>query len=63
VAIIPLIGGGLEESGRMAELVSNLRIGRRAFLASSPALLGMLPMPGGALLSAPLVEREGEEVF
>ena len=62
VAIIPLIGGGLEESGQMEELVSNMRIGRRAFLASSPALLGMLPMPGGALLSAPLVERGGEEV-
>jgi len=59
VAIIPLIGGGLEESGQMEELVSNLRIGRRAFLAVSPALLGMLPMPGGALLSAPLVERGG----
>jgi len=60
VAIIPLIGGGLEESGQMEGLVSNLRIGRRAFLAISPALLGMLPMPGGALLSAPLVERSGE---
>ena len=59
VAIIPLIGGGLERSGQMDELVRNLRIGRRAFLAFSPALLGMLPMPGGALLSAPLVERGG----
>lgn len=62
VAIIPLIGGGLEESGQMEGLVNNLRIGQRAFLAVSPALLGMLPMPGGALLSAPLVERGGEGI-
>jgi integral membrane protein (TIGR00529 family) len=38
-------------------LVTNMRIGQKAFLALSPALLGMLPMPGGALLSAPLVEK------
>ena len=57
VALIPMIGGVLEESGQMDRLVSNLRIGVRPFLAFAPALLGMLPMPGGALLSAPLVER------
>ena len=57
VALIPLIGGSMEASGQMEQLVSNLRIGVRPFLALAPALLGMLPMPGGALLSAPLVER------
>ncbi len=57
VAIIPLIGGAMETSGEMERLVSNLRIGVRPFLAIAPALLGMLPMPGGALLSAPLIER------
>ncbi|MCR4403807.1 MAG: DUF401 family protein [Candidatus Acetothermia bacterium] len=61
VAIIPLIGGGLEDSGQMEGLVRNMRIGRRAFLAFAPAIVGMLPMPGGALLSAPLVERGGGE--
>lgn len=61
VAIIPLIGGGLEGSGQMEGLVRNMRIGRRAFLAFAPAIVGMLPMPGGALLSAPLVERGGGE--
>lgn len=57
VGLIPLIGGALEVSGEMDRLVENLRIGRKPFLAMAPALLGMLPMPGGALLSAPLVER------
>jgi integral membrane protein (TIGR00529 family) len=57
VGIIPMIGGTLEVSGEMDRLVTNMRIGQKAFLALSPALLGMLPMPGGALLSAPLVEK------
>jgi len=57
VGLIPLIGGVLGASGEMDRLVGNLRIGIRPFLALAPALLGMLPMPGGALLSAPLIER------
>lgn len=59
VGVIPLIGGVLETSGQMDVLVKNIRIGQKAFLAFSPAFLGMLPMPGGALLSAPLVEKAG----
>jgi len=62
VAIIAMIGGVLEESGGMRDLVKNMRIGKRPFLASSPALLGMLPMPGGALLSAPMVESSAREL-
>ncbi len=59
MGIIPLIGGALEISGKMDDLVNNLRIGKKKFLMFSPALIGMLPMPGGALLSAPLVEKGG----
>jgi integral membrane protein (TIGR00529 family) len=57
VGTIPMIGGSLEVSGEMDRLMANMRIGQKASLALSPALLGMLPMPGGALLSAPLVEK------
>jgi len=60
VGFIPLIGGVLSQSGKMDDLVKNMRIGKKAFLAFSPALVGMLPMPGGALLSAPLVEKTGK---
>ena len=59
MGIIPLIGAFMDESGQMDRLVNNLRIGKRPFLVLSPALLGMLPVPGGALLSSPLVERAG----
>jgi len=57
VFLIPLIGAVMEVSGEMDRLVANLRMGIRPFLALGPGILGMLPMPGGALLSAPLVER------
>jgi len=59
MGVIPMIGGVMEESGQMDRLVNNLRIGKRAFLVLSPGLVGMLPVPGGALLSSPLVERVG----
>ena len=62
VASIPMIGGIMEASGQMKSLVNNLRIRRKAFLGISPAMVGMLPMPGGALLSAPLVGRAGAGV-
>lgn len=62
VGIIPLIGGIMEESHLMEWLIQNLRVGKKGFLMLSPALFGMLPMPGGALLSAPLIERAGKGV-
>ncbi|UCE28935.1 MAG: DUF401 family protein [Candidatus Bathyarchaeota archaeon] len=62
VGLIPIIGGILKDTGQMDDLVKNLRIGNKALLAVSPALLGMLPMPGGALLSAPMVEKAGKNV-
>jgi integral membrane protein (TIGR00529 family) len=62
VGLIPVIGGSLKETGQLDNLVKNMRIGKKAFLAVSPALVGMLPMPGGALLSAPLVEKAGKGV-
>ncbi len=57
VGLIPVIGGLLEHSGQMENLVQHLHIGERAFFVASPALLGLLPMPGGALLSAPLLNK------
>ncbi|MDP6156957.1 MAG: DUF401 family protein [Candidatus Thermoplasmatota archaeon] len=62
IGIIPIIGGIMERSGLMDDLVNNLRMNQKSFLSVSPALIGLLPMPGGALLSAPLVERGGKGV-
>jgi len=62
VGMIPLIGGGLQISGLMKDLVDNLQVKRRVFLGLSPALMGLLPIPGGALLSAPMLNRSGNDI-
>ncbi len=62
VGTIAMIGGVLEESGLMGELFRHLSMNRKLFLIFGPALFGMLPMPGGALLSAPLMERAGQDI-
>jgi len=60
-SLIPLIGGLMNDTGLMDEMLRNLKIQERYFLGISPAIVGMLPMPGGALLSAPIVEKIGGE--
>jgi integral membrane protein (TIGR00529 family) len=62
MGIVPMIGGTMKESGQVDSLVSNLRIKKRYLLAVSAALMGLLPMPGGALLSAPILEKGGQGV-
>ena len=62
VALIAVLGGVMEAGGLVEEIVKCLHLGRRPLMAAAPALFGMLPMPGGALLSAPLIERGGGEV-
>jgi integral membrane protein (TIGR00529 family) len=59
MGVIPMIGGTMKASGQMDDLVNNLRIGKRGLMALSPAMMGLLPMPGGALLSAPILEKGG----
>ncbi len=62
MGIIPIIGGTMKESGQIDSLVDNVRINKRYLLAFSAAFMGLLPMPGGALLSAPILEKGGEGV-
>jgi integral membrane protein (TIGR00529 family) len=63
MGVIPVIGEVMERSGQISRLVNNLRVGRRMSLVLSPALVGMLPVPGGALLSSPLVEEVGKGIL
>jgi len=62
MGIIPILGGTMKAGGQIDNLVANVRIRRRYLLAFSAALMGLLPMPGGALLSAPILEKGGEGV-
>ena len=62
VAIIPIIGVILNESGLLSEMIENFKFSKKALLIFSPGVLGLLPMPGGALFSAPMVDKTAEEL-
>ena len=65
IALISLLGSVLRSTGLMQELIEGLKkigMGTKALLAVVPALMGVLPMPGGALLSAPIVDEERSRV-
>jgi integral membrane protein (TIGR00529 family) len=57
VALIPILGGIMEESKLILELIEKLKISKKFALILSPALFGLLPIPGGALMSAPIVDQ------
>ncbi len=58
VLLIIWLSGQMQESGIMKDLVTTIRsrISKKLSLAILPAVIGLLPMPGGALFSAPLVD-------
>jgi integral membrane protein (TIGR00529 family) len=58
ILLLLLFSGVLSSSGRMEKTVGAFRSwlkSDRLLLAGLPALIGLLPMPGGALFSAPMV--------
>ncbi|MDO9549224.1 MAG: DUF401 family protein, partial [Candidatus Marinimicrobia bacterium] len=59
VGIMPVIGGALSESGLIKDLIQSLNMRSKTFLFMAPAFMGMLTMPGGALLSAPVIANVG----
>jgi len=61
VGLIPIIGTLLEESGLINEFINSIRIRSKVFISLAPAFLGMLTMPGGALLSAPIISKAGND--
>ena len=64
VGLIIVMSRLMEDSGHMKRFVESFaRLSRDARVVSSamPALIGLLPMPGGALFSAPLVETSFQE--
>lgn len=60
VILITLLGSLLKELRYLDSLsaaVTQLPGGRRTAVATLPPLIGLMPMPGGSLLSAPLVDN------
>ncbi len=65
IVLILLLSRLMEQSGHLQRIVYAFALvvkNRRAVSALVPALIGLLPMPGGALFSAPLVKKTVEDV-
>lgn len=65
VGLIMILSDALERSGqsrRLMEALSGYLTSPRLRLIFFPALIGLLPMPGGAIFSAPMVKSMGEEM-
>jgi len=62
VAIIPILGGVMEKSGLMLELVQKMNVSKKTSLMMIPAFFGLLPVAGGALMSAPILDQIDQEL-
>ncbi len=65
VGLIMILSDGLERSGQSNRLMNSLSgylTSPRLRLIFFPALIGLLPMPGGAIFSAPMVKTVGDEL-
>ena len=64
VGLILVLSHSLEHSGQMARLLNSFKglIAKpKISLIIFPVLIGLLPMPGGAIFSAPMVKNIGKE--
>ena len=64
VGLILVLSHSLERSGQMARLLDSFKgllRWPRVNLVIFPALIGLLPMPGGAIFSAPMVKNIGRD--
>lgn len=65
VGLILILSDALErsgQSGRLMDALSGYLTNPRLRLIFFPALIGLLPMPGGAVFSAPLVKAVSEDM-
>ena len=63
VGLILILSTSMEKAGQMQRLLDNFRglvTSARLNLTLFPALIGLLPMPGGAIFSAPMVKELGD---
>jgi len=65
VGLILILSDAMERSGqsrRLMEALSGFLTSPRLRLVFFPALIGLLPMPGGAIFSAPMVKAVSEDM-
>jgi len=63
MTLIFMLAKMMQETGAISKLIASLRsfFAKGGTLAVIPAVYGLMPVPGGALFSAPVVKEEGEE--
>ncbi len=65
VSLVNILGEAMKETGvsqRLAPALQGLFKSRRLALAAIPMMMGMLPTPGGIMLSAPMVRDLGDHI-
>jgi len=64
VALIGILGFVLKETQLIEDMIQDLRkiLPRKALIALIPAIFGLMPIAGGALVSAPLIDKEATEL-
>jgi len=65
LVLVNVLGQAMQEVGlaeRLAPALQTLFKSRRMALAGIPMLMGLLPTPGGIMLSAPLIKTPGERM-
>ncbi len=63
IVLVVMLSQVMESAGyfrRMVEGIAGVLPSRRLRLTVLPAMIGLLPMPGGAIFSAPMVGKAGE---
>lgn len=63
MTLIFMLAKSMQHSGAISKLIDSLRtfFSRGGLLGIIPAVYGLMPVPGGALFSAPLIDKEGEK--
>ncbi len=63
LTLIFILAKSMQETGAIKKMIKSLRsiFYKGGTLGIIPAVYGLMPVPGGALFSAPLIDKEGEK--
>ena len=63
MTLIFILAKAMQETRAITKLIDSLRtfFSKGGILGVIPAVYGLMPVPGGALFSAPLVDKEGDK--
>ncbi|MBN1280750.1 MAG: DUF401 family protein [Candidatus Thermoplasmatota archaeon] len=63
MTLIYILAKAMQETGAITKLINSLRtvFSKGGIIGIIPAVYGLMPVPGGALFSAPLIDTEGDK--